>query len=77
VSNFFKAFEANLTIIPVINKIDAGSADVSATEDQLLEQLDFDLEEILYISAKVGTGVQSVFQAIIDRIPPPTPPNTN
>jgi translation elongation factor EF-4 len=42
-----------------------------------LEQLDFDLEEILYISAKVGTGVQSVFQAIIERIPPPASPTIN
>lgn len=76
-SNFYKAFDANLVIVPVINKIDAGAADVPATEQQLLEQLDFGKDELIHISAKTGYGVHKVFQAIIDRIPPPASPESD
>jgi translation elongation factor EF-4 len=58
----------------VINKIDAGAADVPATEDQLMSQLDFDPEEMRYISAKTGQGVDTVFKAIIESLPPPPAP---
>lgn len=74
VSNFYKAFEANLKIVPVINKIDAQAADILATEEQLCDQLDFDLDELIHISAKTGLGVHKVFAAIVDLIPPPTIP---
>lgn len=47
VSNFYKAFDADLKVIPVVNKIDAQAADVDETEEQLCDQLDFDLEEII------------------------------
>ena len=75
-SNFYKAFDADLKIIPVINKIDAQASDVPATEDQLEEILDFDPDEFLYISAKTGKNVDQVFLAIIDRIQPPPKPET-
>jgi translation elongation factor EF-4 len=77
VSNFYKAFDADLKIVPVINKIDAQAADVTVTEEQLIEILDFDLEEILLISAKTGLYVHKVFEAIIDRIPAPPIPESN
>jgi len=71
ISNFYHAFDAGLQIIPVINKIDLQAADVPEAEQQLVDQLDFELEDILYISAKNGINLQSVFDAIIDRINPP------
>lgn len=48
------------------------AADVPETEEQLESQLDFDLEEILHISAKQGTGLEKLFAEIIERIEPPS-----
>lgn len=78
ISNFYHAFDAGLQIIPVVNKIELPAADIEETENQLLEQLDFEKESILRISAKEGIGLSELFQAIIDRIkPPPFKSNTS
>src|SRR5438876_341326 len=70
-ANFYLASDANLTIIPVINKIDLPAADVEGTRNQITETLDLDGTEALAISAKHGTGVPEVLEAIVARIPPP------
>jgi GTP-binding protein LepA len=70
-ANLYLALEANLTIIPVINKIDLTSAQTEAVEDDLHNLLGTPKEQILQISAKQGTNVQKVLQAIVDLIPPP------
>ena len=70
-SNFYHAFEANLTVIPVINKIELPAADITQVEEQLIDQLDFELDEVLHISAKNGVGLDQVFESIIERIDPP------
>src|SRR2546425_378990 len=66
-----KAVDAGLDIIPLINKIDLPAADVDGTRDQITEVLDLDGSEALAISAKHGTGVPEVLEAIVRRIPPP------
>jgi GTP-binding protein LepA len=71
-ANFYLAADANLTILPVINKIDLPAADVEGTRTQITETLDLDGDEALAISAKHGTGVPEVLEAIVARIPPPT-----
>ncbi len=71
-ANFYLAADANLTIIPVINKIDLPAADLEGTRTQITETLDLDGDEALAISAKHGTGVPEVLEAIVARIPPPT-----
>ena len=71
-ANFYLAADAGLTIIPVINKIDLPAADVDGTRAQITEVLDLDGDEALAMSAKHGTGVDEVLEAIIARIPPPT-----
>ena len=71
-ANFYLASDAGLTIIPVINKIDLPAADVDATREQIHDTLDLDGTEALAISAKHGTGVPDVLEAIVARIPPPT-----
>ncbi|MBI3630021.1 MAG: elongation factor 4 [Candidatus Rokubacteria bacterium] len=71
-ANFYLAADASLTIVPVINKIDLPSADVEGTRQQITELLDLDGDEALAISAKHGTGVPEVLEAIIHRIPAPT-----
>ena len=70
-ANFYLAREANLVIIPVINKIDLPAADVDETKRQLLDILGLNPEEAIPISAKDGTGVPAVLEAIVRRIPPP------
>ena len=70
-ANFYLASDAGLTIIPVLNKIDLPAADVEGTREQITETLDLDGAEALAISAKHGTGVPEVLEAIIARIPPP------
>ena len=70
-SNFFLAKEQGLTIIPVINKIDLASAEVSRIKNQLLEGFDFSEEEIYQISAKTGQGVKELLTAVINKIPHP------
>src|SRR5262247_3951200 len=71
-ANFYLASDANLTIVPVINKIDLPAADVEGTREQITETLELDGTEALAISAKHGTGVPEVLEAIVARIPPPT-----
>jgi len=70
-ANFHLALEADLVIIPVINKIDLPAADVEGTKVQLAEILGLNPEEAIPISAKDGTGVPEVLDAIVRRITPP------
>jgi len=75
VSNAYLAVDADLLIIPIINKIDMPNADIEGTKDQLIELLGCNRDEILTISSKESIGIESVFTAIIDRIPPPDIPD--
>jgi GTP-binding protein LepA len=73
-SNLYMAMEHDLTIIPVINKIDLPSAEVEATAQQIERDLGLDSEGVLLVSAKLGTGVDELFEAIVQRVPPPSAP---
>ena len=74
VSNMYLATDADLVIIPIINKIDSPNADPESTINQLIDLLGCDRDEILSISAKDGIGIDEILNVIIDRIPPPTVP---
>jgi len=74
VSNAYLAAEADLIVIPIINKIDAPNANLESAITQIIDLLGCNEDEILKISAKEGTGVDNVLSAIIDRIPPPEIP---
>lgn len=67
----YMALEHNLTIIPVLNKIDLPAADVPRVSAEVVKMLGCKQEDILAISAKEGTGVSQVLDAVIERIPPP------
>ncbi len=71
VANLYLAREHDLTIIPVINKIDLPNAEPERVRQQLRETLHLQKMEPIMASAKSGAGVDQIVQAIIDRIPPP------
>jgi GTP-binding protein LepA len=71
IGNLELAKKQNLVIIPVINKIDLSFAKIRETEKEIESLLKVDSSEIIKISAKEGTNVSQVLQAIVERIPPP------
>lgn len=71
-ANVYLAMDHDLTIIPIINKIDLPSADVERTKAQIEEILAIDASEAILVSAKQGVGVEEVLEAIVQRIPAPT-----
>mgnify|MGYP001315720980 FL=1 len=72
VSNLYLALEADLTIIPILNKIDMPNANVESVKEQVVELIGCSKDDILEISAKDGIGIKSVFDSIIHEIPSPT-----
>ncbi len=71
VANLYMAMEHDLEIIPVINKIDLPAADVDRVMEQIDTELGLDPYTSLACSAKDGTGVEEIMEAIVERIPPP------
>ncbi|KAE9556216.1 hypothetical protein FO519_000555 [Halicephalobus sp. NKZ332] len=71
-ANFWLAFNNDLKMIPVINKIDIREANVEAVQNQLNTLFDFQPEEVLRISAKNGVNIDTVLDTLITRCPPPT-----
>lgn len=69
--NLYLAIEQNLTIIPVVNKIDLPAADVARTKREIVQLVGCHEADILTVSGKTGEGVEALLQAIIDRIPQP------
>jgi GTP-binding protein LepA len=74
VANLHLAHGQNLTIIPVINKIDLPSANLPSVYKQIEEILTIPSEEAILASAKMGIGIEDILEAVIARIPPPVVP---
>jgi GTP-binding protein LepA len=70
-ANYHLAIEQNLTIIPVINKIDLPAADVPRVKSEIEELLVIEGDEAICASAKEGIGIEEILEAIVSRIPPP------
>jgi GTP-binding protein LepA len=70
-ANVYLAMEANLTIIPVLNKIDLPAADTERVSAEIVSLLGCHREDILEISAKTGQGVEVVLEKIVEQVPPP------
>ena len=75
-ANLYLALENNLTIIPVINKIDLPSADVDKVIEEL-EMIGFEKDEIVLTSAKNGTGIKELVEKVIEKVPAPKGSNDN
>lgn len=71
-SNIYLALAADLTIIPVVNKIDLPAADVERVSTDIVKLLGCRREDILLISAKTGEGVEKVLEWVITEVPPPS-----
>jgi GTP-binding protein LepA len=70
-ANLYLALDAGLTIVPVVNKIDLQSAQPQEVAREIEDLFAIPASEALYTSAKEGTGVDAVLQAVVERIPPP------
>ena len=70
-ANFYLAFDQDLTMIPVINKIDMAAADPQRISEQLIKLFDFQKNEIILASAKAGIGIDDILKAVIQQIPAP------
>lgn len=71
IANLHLALEHNLTIIPVVNKIDLPNAEPERVATEICELLAIDEEEIIFASAKTGEGIEEILQAIVERVPAP------
>ena len=71
VSNMYMALEHDLTIVPVINKIDLASADIPSVKHQIDHDLGLDSSDAQLVSAKTGEGIDNLLEAIVTKFPPP------
>ncbi|MBI5062578.1 MAG: elongation factor 4 [Desulfatitalea sp.] len=70
-ANLMLAMEHDLTIVPVINKIDLPSADIERVKMQIEEDLGLDSNNAMLVSAKEGTGIAQLMEAVVAKLPPP------
>ncbi len=75
-ANLYLALDQDLTIIPVVNKIDLPNAYADGVRQEIVQVLGCDPEDVLFISAKTGQGVDAVLDAVIQRVPPPSAPSS-
>ena len=71
ISNLYLALDHDLTIIPVLNKVDLEQAMIEEVKDQIVDLLGCNRDEIIEASGKTGYGVEEILEAIVDRIPEP------
>lgn len=71
VSNMYMALEHDLTMVPVINKIDLASADIASCKNQIDKELGLDSSDAMCVSAKTGEGIDELMEAIVTKFPSP------
>jgi GTP-binding protein LepA len=71
-SNLFLALDADLEVVPVVNKIDLPGAEPARRQEELADLLGVEPDDVLLVSAKEGTGIDPLIDAIVHRIPPPS-----
>ncbi|MGI6209688.1 MAG: translation elongation factor 4 [Anaerolineae bacterium] len=76
IANLYQALDHDLVIIPVVNKIDLPSARPDEVAHELADLFGFDPDEVIHASAKDGRGCDEVLQAVVNKVPPPRPNET-
>lgn len=71
ISNLYLAIEHDLTIIPILNKVDMESAMVDEVSEQVIDLIGCDIDDIILASGKTGLGIDKILDAIVSRIPAP------
>ncbi len=71
ISNLYLALDQDLSIIPVLNKIDLPSAEPEIVKEQIIDLIDCEDDDIILTSAKTGVGIENILKEIIKKIPPP------
>ena len=71
ISNLYLALENNLEIIPIVNKVDLPSANPEEVTDDIVDLLGCSADDVIYVSAKTGLGIDSLLSAVVERIPCP------
>ena len=71
VSNMYMALEQDLTMVPIINKIDLASADIESCKNQIDNELGLDSADAMCVSAKTGEGIDELMEAIVTKFPAP------
>ena len=71
IANVQLALANELTVLPVLNKIDLPGSDVDATAQEIESTLDLDCSQAIACSAKLGTGVAAILEAVVANVPPP------
>ena len=77
VANCYTAVEQGLEVVPVLNKIDLPTADPEKVKQEIEAVIGLSADDAVLISAKTGVGIQDVLEAIVARIPPPQPRDTD
>ena len=77
VANCYTAVEQGLEVVPVLNKIDLPTADIDKAKAEIEAVIGIDAEDAIAVSAKTGLNVRDVLEAIVKRIPPPQPRDTD
>ena len=70
-ANVYAALDLDLALIPVVNKIDLPAADPDRVARELVDVVGFEPEQVLYASAKSGEGIETILEAIVERVPAP------
>ena len=71
-ANVYQAMELDLTLIPVVNKVDLPAAEPERVAQELVDVIGFDPDDIVFASAKSGIGIQDILEAVVQRVPPPS-----
>lgn len=70
-ANFYLAFDLDLAIVPVLNKVDLPAADPDRVAEDVHSAFDLTPDSCIRASAKTGVGIDDVLQAVVERVPPP------
>src|SRR5438128_4831942 len=70
-ANLYQAVEAGLTIVPVVNKIDLDAAQPEMVAEEIADVTGIAREQVIFASAKLGTGTDEILEAVVNRVPPP------